>query len=139
MQLLYGSSCLSFQGVDGYPKISFMGMWVDFPVRDKLQLWLMATVPIRVCLLFTRFTLLRDLRTWSQAKVEAARYFRHVHKTPLLDSFPNTPVLLDPPATTKEAQSDPFVPINKSQPSLTVPVPTAASPALKFFSRLSSR
>lgn len=76
--------------------------------------------------------LLGDLGTWFQVREEAARYFHPVHKTPLPDSLPNTSVLLDPPATTKEAQPDSSVPNNEAQPSSAVPDPLAASPPTKF-------
>lgn len=72
--------------------------------------------------------LLWDLPTWSQAREEATRRFHHVHKTPLSDSFPNTPMLLKPPSTTKEAQLDSSVQTNEAQPSSTIAAPPSASP-----------
>lgn len=51
----------------------------------------------------------RDLPNSFHGSEEAACYFHHVHKNPLPDSIHNTPIQLNPLATTKETQSDSFL------------------------------
>lgn len=116
-RLLTGPASVPFQGVNNYC-YKFLRGYVGGDLRPAQALVVVNgrdTYNGLLAILSTH--LLWDLPIWSQLRKEATPYFQHIHNRPLLDSFPNILVLLDPPATTNETRPDSSIPAHKARTS----------------------
>lgn len=138
--LLTGPTCLPFWGVYGHPKILYASLtrtgkstqMGGFPSPGQARVVVNGRNTYSDLPAIPSIHLHWDLPTMSQVREEAALYFHHVRKTPLPDSFPNTPVLLDPLVTTNDVQPGSSVSTNMAQKSSTVPALPATSSCIQF-------